>query len=83
MSPFECQFRFSPPMFPEEEHEVGVPVAKKFIQHCWRTWWKAHASLLITTEARKQVADRKMRRAPTFWPGQVTWNELAQNVYQK
>lgn len=27
MSPFECQFDYSPPMFAEQEEEVGVPAA--------------------------------------------------------
>ncbi|KAL7885823.1 hypothetical protein AOLI_G00061180 [Acnodon oligacanthus] len=70
MSPFECQFGFPPPMFTEEEHKVGVPAAEQFVQHCRRSWQKAHASLLTTTEARKQVADPKRRPAPTFQPGQ-------------
>ena len=32
MLPFKCQFGFSPPMFTEEEHEVGVPAAEQFVQ---------------------------------------------------
>ncbi|KAL7845284.1 hypothetical protein AOLI_G00234760 [Acnodon oligacanthus] len=39
-------------------------MAEQFIQH---------ASLLITTEARKQVADRKRLPEPTFWPSQQVW----------
>ncbi|KAL6466966.1 hypothetical protein MHYP_G00247700 [Metynnis hypsauchen] len=73
MSPFECQFGFPPPMFPEEEREVGVPAAEQFVQRCRRAWQKAHASLLTTAEARKQVADRRRRVAPTFRPGQRVW----------
>ncbi|KAL7890017.1 hypothetical protein AOLI_G00022750 [Acnodon oligacanthus] len=57
MSPFECQFGFPPPMFPEKEHEVRVPAAEQFIQCCQKAWQKNRASLLTTTEARKQVAD--------------------------
>ncbi|KAL6490822.1 hypothetical protein MHYP_G00011670 [Metynnis hypsauchen] len=70
MSPFEHQFGFSPPMFTEEEHEVGVSAAEQFVQRCRRVWRMARASLLATTEARKQVADCKRRPAPSFWPGQ-------------
>ncbi|KAL6476018.1 hypothetical protein MHYP_G00145170 [Metynnis hypsauchen] len=73
MSPFECQFGFPPPMFPEEEREVGVPAAEQFVQRCRRAWQKARASLLTTAEARKQVADRRRRPAPTFRPGQRVW----------
>ncbi|KAL6456911.1 hypothetical protein MHYP_G00338740 [Metynnis hypsauchen] len=73
MSPFECQFGFPPPMFPEEEREVGVPAAEQFVLRCRRAWQKARASLLTTTEARKQVADRRRRPAPTFRPGQRVW----------
>ncbi|KAL6462564.1 hypothetical protein MHYP_G00289860 [Metynnis hypsauchen] len=53
MSPFECQFGFPPPMFPEEEREV--PAAEQFVLRCRRAWQKAHASLLTTAEARKQL----------------------------
>ncbi|KAL6485488.1 hypothetical protein MHYP_G00048800 [Metynnis hypsauchen] len=73
MSPFDCQFGFPPPMFPEEEHEVGVPAAEQFMQHCRRAWQKDCASLLTTTEARKHGADQRRRPAPTFRPGQWVW----------
>ncbi|KAL6486690.1 hypothetical protein MHYP_G00060820 [Metynnis hypsauchen] len=73
MLPFECQFGFPPPMFPEEEHDFGVPAAKQFIQHCQRAWRKARASLLTTTKARKQVAESKRHLARTFRPGQLVW----------
>ncbi|KAL6479294.1 hypothetical protein MHYP_G00127270 [Metynnis hypsauchen] len=32
------------------EEEVGVSAAEQFVQHCQRAWWKARASLLITTK---------------------------------
>ncbi|KAL7860715.1 hypothetical protein AOLI_G00170640 [Acnodon oligacanthus] len=73
MSPFKWQFWFPPPMFPEEEREVRVPAAKQFVQRCRRAWQKDHASLLISTKARKQVADRRRYPAPTFMPGQRVW----------
>ncbi|KAL6457429.1 hypothetical protein MHYP_G00343920 [Metynnis hypsauchen] len=50
MSPFECQFGFPLPMFPEEEREVRVPAAEQFVQRCRRAWQKARASLLTTAE---------------------------------
>ncbi|KAL7848074.1 hypothetical protein AOLI_G00227920 [Acnodon oligacanthus] len=56
-----------------EEHEVGVSAAEQFIQCCRRAWQKARASLLTTTEARKQVADRRRHPVPTFRPGQRVW----------
>ncbi|KAL7831682.1 hypothetical protein AOLI_G00292300 [Acnodon oligacanthus] len=73
MLSFECQFGFPPPMFPDEEREVMVPAAKQFVLRCRRACQKARASLLTTTEARKQVADRRRRPAPTFQPGQWVW----------
>ncbi|KAL6480278.1 hypothetical protein MHYP_G00113110 [Metynnis hypsauchen] len=71
--PFECQFGFPPPMFTEEERVIGVPAAEQFVQHCQRAWWKACVSLLTTTEARKQVADRKRCLTTTFQLGQWVW----------
>ena len=47
--------------------------SEQFEQHCWRAWREDHASLLTTTEARKQVVDRKRRPAPIFQPGQWVW----------
>ena len=34
MSPFQCQFGFQPPLFPEEETDVSVPSALQFVRRC-------------------------------------------------
>ena len=38
MSPFQCQFRFQPPLFPEQEEDIGVPSLQLFLRRCRRTW---------------------------------------------
>ncbi len=40
LSPFECQFGYTPPLFPEEESQVDVPLARRFVQRCRQTWRK-------------------------------------------
>ncbi|XP_059357000.1 corticotropin-releasing factor receptor 2-like [Carassius carassius] len=34
MSPFECQFGYTPPLFPVQEVEVAVPSAQQFVKCC-------------------------------------------------
>ncbi len=34
LSPFECQFGYTPPLFPEQEVEVSVPSAQQFVTRC-------------------------------------------------
>ena len=38
LSPFQCQFGFQPPLFPEQEGKVGVPSALYFLRRCRQTW---------------------------------------------
>ena len=38
LSPFECAFGYQPPLFPEQEEEVGVPSAQLFVWRCRQTW---------------------------------------------
>ena len=34
MSPFECLYGYAPPMFAEQEREIGVPAAGRLIGRC-------------------------------------------------
>ncbi len=42
MSLFECQYGFQPPLFSEQESEVGVPAAQYLVQRCRRVWSVAY-----------------------------------------
>ncbi|XP_034166093.2 uncharacterized protein LOC113528171 [Pangasianodon hypophthalmus] len=69
MSPFECQFGYAPPLFPEQEVEMAVPSAQQFIKRCRQTWRKARLKLPRTSQQYQQQANRRRRPAPTLRPG--------------
>ncbi len=73
MSPFECQYGFQPPLFSEQESEVGVSAAQHLVQRCRRVWRKARAALLKSSQLQQQRANRRRRPAPTLHPGQKIW----------
>ena len=73
MSPFQCQFGFQPPLFPEEEMDVSVPSALQFVRRCKRTWKKVRQALLQTSKRNQRQANRLRRPAPSFRPGQRVW----------
>lgn len=73
ISPFQCQFGFQPPLFPEQEEEVGVPSVTHFMRRCRRTWRKARRTLLRTSAAMRAQANRRRRPALHFRPGQRVW----------
>ncbi|KAK1802979.1 hypothetical protein P4O66_021516 [Electrophorus voltai] len=41
MSPFECQFRYAPPMFPDQEADMDVQSAEQTVRLCCLAWRKA------------------------------------------
>uniref|UniRef100_A0A4W5MVC4 Integrase catalytic domain-containing protein n=2 Tax=Hucho hucho TaxID=62062 RepID=A0A4W5MVC4_9TELE len=73
MSPFECQFGYAPPLFPDQEIEVGVPSALQFIRRCRLTWRKARHKLLRVSEQYQRQANRRRRPASTLRSGQRVW----------
>ena len=73
MCPFQCQFGFQSPLFPEQEEDVGVPSVTHFMKRCRRTWRKARQALLRTSKAVHVQANRRQRPAPRFLPGQRVW----------
>ena len=73
MSPFECQFGFTPPLFPDQEAEVTVPSALRFVGRCRLTWRKARHKLLQTSRQYQLQANRRRRAAPALRPGQRVW----------
>lgn len=73
LSPFECQFGYTPPLFPEKEVQVGVPSAQHFVRRCRRTWRRARSALLRTSLRYQHQANRRRRRPPTFRVGQRVW----------
>ena len=73
LSPFQCQFGFQPPLFPEQEREAGVPSALHFVRRCRRTWKTVRQALLRTAERNRVQANRHRTPAPRFRPGQEVW----------
>ncbi|KAI4890447.1 hypothetical protein NFI96_003606 [Prochilodus magdalenae] len=73
MSPFECQFGYPPPIFPEQERTVGVATAEQYVRRCRQAWRKARAALVTASGAHKRAADRKRQGAPTYRRGQRVW----------
>lgn len=73
MSRFECQYGFQPPLFSEQESEVGVPAAQHLVQCCCRVWRRARPALLKTSQLQQQRANCRRTPAPTLRPGQKVW----------
>lgn len=59
MSPFECQFGFPPPLFPEQDPKVHVPAAAQFVQRCRREWLRARPALLTATQQQQRHANQQ------------------------
>ena len=73
LSPFECAFGYQPPLFPEQEEEVGVSSAQLFVRCCRQTWKRARAALLRTCARYRRQADRHRTQAPRYRVGQRVW----------
>lgn len=73
LSPFEAQFGYQPPLFPELERNMEAQSARLFIRKCRGVWKKVRASLLRASLKQKELADRRRRRAPTYRVGQRVW----------
>ncbi|KAI4886523.1 hypothetical protein NFI96_034119 [Prochilodus magdalenae] len=61
MSPFECQFGYPPPMFPEQECTVGVPTAEQLVRQFRQDWRRAWTALVAASGAhtrRQIIGDR-------------------------
>ncbi len=72
-SPFECQFGYTPTLFPEQETEVAVPSVQTHIMRCRRIWRTVHAKLLRTSGQHQTQANRRRRPAPSLRVGQRVW----------
>lgn len=69
LSSFQCAYGYQPPLFPEAEMEVGVPLAQALIHHCRRVWSGAR-HILQRSAARSKRAETP---APTYRPGDQFW----------
>ncbi|XP_062395676.1 uncharacterized protein LOC134083363 [Sardina pilchardus] len=72
-SPFECSLGYQPPLFPDQEREVGVPPAEAFIRRCHRTWRRTRSALLRSSASMKIQADKHRSRPPPYRQGQRVW----------
>ncbi|KAK1803584.1 hypothetical protein P4O66_021000 [Electrophorus voltai] len=72
-TPFECQYRYAPPMFPDQEADVGVRSAEQTVRRCRFTWRKASRALLSADAAQKHYTDKRWQPAQTYRPGQRVW----------
>ena len=73
MSPFACCLGYQPPIFPEEENDVGVPAAQLLVRRAHRVWKRTRHILLKNVETMKRFADRHRRPAPSYSVGQRVW----------
>lgn len=72
-SPFECSLGYQPPLFPDQELEVGSPSAESFIRRCRRTWRRTRSTLLRASAKMKAQADKHRTQAPRYRQGQRVW----------
>lgn len=73
MSPFQCAYRFQPPLFPALEKEVSCPSVQAFVRRCRRTWAEARAALLRLVNRYSAAANRRRSEAPSYQAGQRVW----------
>lgn len=73
LSPFECQFGFSPALFPEQEIQVAVPSVQQHINRCRRTWRVVRRKLIQTSNQYQRQANLRRRSAPSLRVGQRVW----------
>ena len=73
LSPFECSLGYQPPLFPDQEREVGVPSAEAHIRRCRRTWRRTRSALLRSSARMKVQADRRRSQPPPYRQGQRVW----------
>ncbi|KAI4887043.1 hypothetical protein NFI96_003210 [Prochilodus magdalenae] len=64
----ECQFGYTPPMFPEEEATAAVSSASHTVRQCRRALWRARATLVAQSATHKETADKKRRLGQSFRP---------------
>ena len=72
-SPFECSLGYQPPLFPDQEREVGVPSAEAYIRRCRRTWKRTRSALLCSSARMKVQADKHRSQPPLYRQGQQVW----------
>ncbi|KAG5285846.1 hypothetical protein AALO_G00008160 [Alosa alosa] len=70
LSPFECQFGFQPPLFPDQEADVSVPSAHHYVRRCRCVWHKVPLALKRSARRSQLQANRRRRSAPSLRPGQ-------------
>ena len=73
MLPFACCLGYQPPIFPEEERDVGVPSAQALVKRAQGVWRKAHRTLLKSVTNMKRFADCHRCLAPQFVVAQKVW----------
>ena len=73
LSPFQCALGYQPPLFPNQEDEVGVPSAQHFVRRCRATWKKVCAALLRSVARYKHQADRHRVPALRYKVGPKVW----------
>ncbi|XP_041934870.1 uncharacterized protein LOC121697408 [Alosa sapidissima] len=66
LSPFECQFGFQPPLFPDQEADVGVPSAHHYVRRCRRVWHKVRLALKRSARRSQLQANCRRRSAPSL-----------------
>ena len=73
LSPFQCQYGYQPPLFPEQEGEAEVPSVQAHVSRCRRTWRRVRTALQRASVKSQLQANRRRRPAPVFRPGQKVW----------
>uniref|UniRef100_A0A3Q3GAF8 Integrase catalytic domain-containing protein n=1 Tax=Labrus bergylta TaxID=56723 RepID=A0A3Q3GAF8_9LABR len=73
LSPFECQYGYQPPLFPEHERDVRVPSAAQYIRRCRATWRWIRTALQRSVALQKKYADRRRLSAPQYQVEQRVW----------
>lgn len=73
MSPFEVQYGFQPPLFPDQQKASAVPSADASVKRCRRAWKKARRTLLKVSARYQRQANKRRQLGPSFRVGQKVW----------
>uniref|UniRef100_A0A8C6Q4V1 Gypsy retrotransposon integrase-like protein 1 n=1 Tax=Nothobranchius furzeri TaxID=105023 RepID=A0A8C6Q4V1_NOTFU len=69
--PFEVSLGYQPSLFPSDSASpITVP---QFLRRARRTWNQTRTALQCTADRNHRLADRHLRPAPPYTPGQLVW----------
>uniref|UniRef100_A0AAY5KAM6 Integrase catalytic domain-containing protein n=1 Tax=Esox lucius TaxID=8010 RepID=A0AAY5KAM6_ESOLU len=74
MSPFQCVLGYQPVLAPWTPSQTGTPAVDDWFRRAAGTWEAVQARLRLALRHQKTFADRHLREAPVYHPGDWVWH---------